>query len=228
MQLTRPQILLTMIPIQYIIPASLIDEALAAGCRWIQTDSLSDNPAQTLHDCHAAGCYLVLADDVEAARDAAADGVFLTEAGIARTAAQREKPSGIVLQSPKPISTALHAAREMLGEDSPQLAGAWATTAADAITAAKAGADYVQLPAEEAATLAAEIRRAGCNVPLVARFGADWGFTNDAAAEPTGRKFDAAYVLRLLDAGINGIACTAAALPCLSLPLLLHADETEA
>ena len=86
----------------------------------------------------------------------------------------------------------------------------------------------MQLPAEEAATLAAEIRRAGCNVPLVARFGADWGFTNDAAAEPTGRKFDAAYVLRLLDAGINGIACTAAALPCLSLPLLLHADETEA
>lgn len=214
-----------MIPVQYIIPASGIAEALAAGCRWIQTDYHPDEAASWLHDCHAAGCYLVFQDDVEAVRDATADGVFLSAEAIRALSESRKKPSGIVLQSPRPVSTALHVARETLGEDSPQLTGVWTDNADDAITAAKAGADYVQLPAFQALQLAREIRTAGCNIPLVARFGEACTFCTTSPTDGQHPAFTPDFVLRLLDAGINGIACTSTALPPLSLPLLLHADE---
>lgn len=199
-----------MIPIQYIISPADIPEALAMGFRWIQLGQSPTDAHSVLHDCHAAGCYLTIADDVDAVREVVADGLLLTAEGIRQLAARRPEPTGIVLQRPRPITTALHIAREVLGDDSPQIIGVATDNAADVVAAAKAGADYVQVPAAKAVEVATEVREAGCNIHLVAHF--DGNVTPDD-------------IFQVLGVSINGIACHVSHVPPSALPALLHADE---
>lgn len=199
-----------MVPIQYIISPTDIREALAAGCRWIQLEECPSDTKSALHDCHSAGCYLTITDDAEAVRDIAADGLLLTASGIARLAAQRPEPTGIVLQRPRAVTSAIHVAREILGEDSPQIIGVVVDNSADVIAAAKAGADYVQVPAHVAVEVTAEVRQEGCNINMVAHF------ENDVTPDD---------IFQVLGVSLNGIVCHIGHVPPSALPVLLHADE---
>ena len=144
-----------MIPIQYFISPADVREALATGCRWVLLADCPSDFESALCDCRAAGCLLTVCDDAETVRDAVADGLLLTSSGIAALAARRPEPSGIVLQRPHPVTSAVHVARGILGEDSPQIIGVAVDNASDVVAAAKAGADYVLLPAHAAIGIAA-------------------------------------------------------------------------
>lgn len=195
-----------MVPLQYIIHSSHLASALSTGCSWVQ---IVDVPADDiLAACHNGGAYLVLTDDVEACKAMAADGVVLTTDKILQLAAATPEPSGIVLQRPLPITLALASARHTLGEDTPQMIGVQATTEADAVAAAKAGADFIQVPKSPAATLLSAVRQRSFTTPIVA-LDVD----------------DADETLALLDAGISGIACTMDNVPPILIPSLLNADE---
>lgn len=195
-----------MTPIQYIMCSRDISLALTTGCHWIQT---TDAPtADTLAECHDAGSYLVLTDDVELCKTLPADGVVLTPQGIADLAAAEPEPTGIVLQRPLPVTIAIAAARRTLGEDSPQMIGAVVTTPADAVAAAKAGADFLQVAADASVELLQAVRERSFTTPIVA-LGVN----------------DAAQIAPLLDAGVNGVACTIADVPPILFPSYLTADE---
>lgn len=200
----------TMIPIQYFISPADVREALATGCRWVLLADCPSDFESALCDCRAAGCLLTVCDDAETVRDAVADGLLLTSSGIAALAARRPEPSGIVLQRPHPVTSAVHVARGILGEDSPQIIGVAVDNASDVVAAAKAGADYVLLPAHAAIGIAAEVRRAGCGIHMVAHFEGD--ITPDDA-------------FQILGSGLHGIACHIRHVPPSALPVLLHADE---
>lgn len=195
-----------MTPLQYILKASNVEAALSSGCRWMQ---VTDQPSSALREfCHNAGSYLVVTDDVEMCAALPADGVVLTADGIAAVAAQVPEPTGIVLQRPRPITVAISEARRTLGEESPQFVGVVAETPEDAVAAAKAGADFIQVPANLCENLLHAVRDRSFTTPIVA-LGA---FTPDA-------------VPALLDAGISGLACTLEDVPPVMIPLLLTADE---
>lgn len=195
-----------MVPLQYIIESSHLASALSTGCSWVQP---TDVPADgVLAACHEGGAYLVLTDDVEACKAMAADGVLLTTERIVQLAAATPEPSGIVLQRPLPITLALASARRTLGEDTPQMIGVQATTEADAVAAAKAGADFIQVPAAMSTQLLAAVRQRSFTTPIVALGVSD---TDETIA--------------LLDAGISGIACTMDDVPPILIPSLLNADE---
>ena len=185
----------TMIPIQYFISPADVREALATGCRWVLLADCPSDFESALCDCRAAGCLLTVCDDAETVRDAVADGLLLTSSGIAALAARRPEPSGIVLQRPHPVTSAVHVARGILGEDSPQIIGVAVDNASDVVAAAKAGA---------------EVRRAGCGIHMVAHFEGD--ITPDDA-------------FQILGSGLHGIACHIGHVPPSALPVLLHADE---
>lgn len=195
-----------MVPLQYIINSSNLLPALSSGCSWIQTLDVPENSA--VQTAHEAGSYLLLTDDVETCKVVTADGVVLTESKIDALAASVPEPSGIVLQRPLPITTAISAARQILGEDSPQMIGVSVTSAADAIAAAKAGADFIQVPKSNAVELLKAVRDRSFTTPIVAL----------DVTEPE-------ETLELLDAGISGIACTMSDVPPIIIPSLLNADE---
>lgn len=195
-----------MVPLQYIIHSSHLGAALSTGCSWVQT---TDVPAEDLLAmCHEGGAYLVLTDAVEACKAMAADGVVLTTEKILQLAIATPDPSGIVLQRPLPVTLALASARHTLGEDTPQMIGVQVTSEADAIAAAKAGADFIQVPKSEATALLAAVRQRSFTTPIVALGVADVDET-----------------LTFLDAGVSGIACTMDDVPPILIPSLLNADE---
>lgn len=195
-----------MTPLQYILKASEVEAALSSGCHWMQ---VTDKPTTALREqCHNAGCYLVVTDDVETCAALPADGVVLTADGIAAVAAQVPEPTGIVLQRPRPITVAISEARRTLGEESPQFVGVIAETPEDAVAAAKAGADFIQVPQDHSSALLQAVRDRSFTTPVVAL----GTFTPDD-------------VPALLDAGISGIACTLDDVPPVMIPLLLNADE---
>lgn len=201
-----------MVPLQYIINTTDIDSTLACGCHWLQiADSATATPAQLtewLGKCHSAGCYLVLTDDVDSCAAIAADGMVLTTAGIAAVAAKVPEPTGIVLQRPRPITLAIAEARKTLGEESPQFVGVQVQTPEDAVAAAKAGADFIQVPLDLCSTLLQAVRERSFTTPIVAL-----GVLEAEAVAP------------LLDLGISGIACHIDDVPPVMIPLLLNADE---
>lgn len=200
-----------MVPLQYIISPDDVQAALATGCHWLQlapSEVPTERLTELLQQSHAAGAYLVLTDDVARLRDVPADGVLLTACGIANLAASVPEPSGIVLQRPRPITLAIGEARRTLGEESPQFVGVEALSPDDAVAAAKAGADFIQVPADGSLALLQAVRSRSFTTPIVAL----------GAFEP-----DA--VPALLDAGISGLACTLDAVPPVMIPLLLTADE---
>lgn len=195
-----------MVPLQYIVQTRHLEAALSSGCCWIQT--IDPPTALDLKRAHDAGCYLFITDDVEACKTIAADGVLLTKAKVQQLTDQLPEPSGIVLQRPLPITLAIGEARRMLGEESPQMVGVSVDTANDAVAAAKAGADFIQVPRQDAPALTAAVRARHFTTPIVAL-----GVTT---AEETAA---------LLDQGISGIACTMDSVPPLLIPSLLKADE---
>ena len=201
-----------MVPLQYIISPTDFDTALTCGSHWLQLRNCASlEPAQLtemLDRCHAAGCYLVLTDAVEACVDVAADGVLLTAEGIESVAARVPEPTGIVLQRPRPITQAIAEARKALGEESPQFVGVQAATAEDAVAAAKAGADFIQVPLDLCPTLLQAVRERSFTTPIVAL-----GILDAEAVGP------------LLGQGISGIACHIDEVPPVMIPLLLNADE---
>lgn len=195
-----------MTPIQYIMRSRDVSSALTSGCHWIQT---TDAPsADVLTECHDAGCYLVITDDVECCKALPADGVVLTAKSIAELAAAEPEPTGIVLQRPLPITTAIAAARRTLGEDTPQMIGVVVATPADAVAAAKAGADFLQVAADASVELLQAVRERSFTTPIVA-LGVN----------------DVAQIAPLLDAGVSGIACTIDDVPPILFPSFLTADE---
>lgn len=201
-----------MVPLQYILKAADLAAAQQAGCHWVQlSDSAgmgADEVAFLLAQSHAAGSYLVLTDNVDACCAAAADGVVLTPAGISATVARLPEPSGIVLQRPLPVTQAIGEARRTLGEESPQFVGVVAETPADAVAAAKAGADFIQVPQALCTTLLQAVRERSFTTPIVAL-----------------GTFAPEEVPALLDAGISGVACSIDDVPPVMIPLLLTADE---
>lgn len=201
-----------MVPLQYIINTTDLDAALACGCHWLQlADSASASAAQLtewLGQCHTAGCYLVLTDDVDTCAAIAADGVVLTTEGIAAVASKVPEPTGIVLQRPRPVTLAIAEARKTLGEESPQFVGVQVHTAEDAVAAAKAGADFIQVPLALCPTLLQAVRERSFTTPIVAL-----------------DVLDAEAVSTLLDKGVSGIACNIGEVPPVMIPLLLNADE---
>lgn len=189
----------TMTPIQYILRgndlSATLSAALSAGCRWVQLAAPlpAGLPlADFLHDCHAAGAYLVLSDDAETCKEVAADGVVLS--APTTTAAD---------------SLNIYEARKMLGEDTPQFIGAFVRTVAEAITAAKMGADFLQTDKE----LCIDIRNALVEHRLT---------TPVVAVGITGPE----EIPALLDAGISGIACDIDKVAPAVFPILLTADES--
>lgn len=199
-----------MVPLQYIIAPADIDAALAAGCHWLQlhTHVAADQLTKLITTCHEAGSYLLVTDDAEVCRDATADGVLLTPSGIKVLADAEPVPSGIVLQRPLPITQAIASARRTLGEDSSQFIGVLVETAQDAVAAAKAGADFIQVPAEQAKECLQAVNERSFTTPVVAL-----GVT------------DAEDITTLLDQGISGIACHMKEVPPIMIPLFLNADE---
>lgn len=201
-----------MVPIQYILQAQDFDASLLSGCHWFQLSGGSQlnesEMASLLARCHDAGAYLVLTDDVDGCHMVAADGVLLSAEGIATMAAQVPEPTGIVLQRPRPITLAIGEARRTLGEESPQFVGVEAQTPEDAVAAAKAGADFIQVPIDICTTLLQAVRERSFTTPIVAR----------GAAEVS-------QISALLDAGINGLAVSFEEMHPLMLPLLLNADN---
>lgn len=201
-----------MVPLQYIINTADLDAAMSCGCHWLQlADSAAASASQLqewLGQCHAAGCYLVLTDDVDTCAAIAADGVVLTTAGIEAVAAKVPEPTGIVLQRPRPITLAIAEARKALGEESPQFVGVQVHMAEDAIAAAKAGADFIQVPLDLCPTLLQAVRERSFTTPIVAL-----------------GVLETEYVGHLLDLGISGIACHIDDVPPVIIPLLLNADE---
>ena len=202
--------LTTMIPIQYFVSPADVRDALATGCRWILLTECPSDLESSLRDCHGAGCFLTVCDDAETVRDVLADGLLLTSSGIDTMVARHPEPSGIVLQHPRLVTSAIHMARGVLGEDSPQVIGVAVDNATDAVAAAKAGADYVLLPGHAAIGIAADVRQAGCGIYMVAHFEGE--VTLDDA-------------FQVLGAGLHGIACHIDHVPPSALPVLLHADE---
>lgn len=200
-----------MVPIQYIISPHDVDAALTAGCRWIELTETCDDIPALLHSCHAAGCFLVLQNAADVCKETAADGVLLTLEGIERIANAQPKLSGIVLQQPRPVTTAIHATREILGEDTPQFIGVVVETSEDAVAAAKAGADFIQVPFERHQELFLAVRERSFTTPLVV----------------LGSSFMPKDVLSLLDEGLSGIACSIDHIAPVQLPALLKADEEE-
>lgn len=195
-----------MTPLQYTLKASDVEAALSSGCRWIQ---VTDKPTSPLRDlCHNAGCYLVVTDDVVTCAALPADGVVLTASGISAIASQVPEPTGIVLQRPRPVTLAIGEARRTLGEESPQFVGVVAETPADAVAAAKAGADFIQVPQALCTTLLQAVRERSFTTPIVAL-----------------GTFAPEDVPALLDAGISGVACSIDDVPPVMIPLLLTADE---
>lgn len=195
-----------MTPLQYILKASEVEAALSSGCHWMQ---VTDKPTTAhLEQCHNAGCYLVVTDDVETCAALPADGVVLTASGVAAIASQVPEPTGIVLQRPRPITVAISEARRTLGEESPQFVGVVAETPEDAVAAAKVGADFIQVPQDHSSALLQAVRDRSFTTPVVAL----GTFTPDD-------------VPALLDAGISGLACTLDDVPPVMIPLLLNADE---
>lgn len=201
-----------MVPLQYIIGAADVDSALATGCHWLQLNSketlTTENVAALLARSHSGGAYLVLTDDVDCCNAIAADGVVLTSEGIAAIASRIPKPTGIVLQRPRPITLAIGEARRTLGEESPQFVGVVTETPEDAVAAAKAGADFIQAPATHCIELLKAVRERSFTTPVVAL-----GVT------------DAESIPALLDKGLSGIACSILDVPPVMIPLLLNADE---
>lgn len=201
-----------MVPIQYILQACDFDASLLSGCRWFQLSNASEldesELASLLARCHSAGAYLVLTDDIERCHSIAADGVLLSVEGIATVAAKVPQPTGIVLQRPRPITLAIGEARRTLGQESPQFVGVVAETAEDAVAAAKAGADFIQVPIDICTTLLQAVRERSFTTPVVAL----------GAAEES-------QIPALLDADINGFAVSFEEIHPLMLPLLLNADE---
>lgn len=201
-----------MVPIQYILNATCLDSALSCGCYWLQLADacqLSDaDLADALARSHAAGSYLVLTDAVEACRRIAADGVLITPEGISAIASHVPEPTGIVLQRPRPVTLAIGEARRTLGEESPQFVGVVAESPEDAVAAAKAGADFIQVPLDRCTPLFQAVRDRSFTTPIVA--------LGSCAPDD---------VPAILDAGINGIACRMDDVPPLMVPLLLTADE---
>ena len=214
-----------MVPIQYIIDASDIDAALATGCRWLQLRSghelTHEAAAELLERCHSGGTFLVLTDDLECCTQIGADGVLLTTAGIASVASRIPEPSGIVLQRPRPIALAIGEARRTLGEDSPQFVGVVAETPDDAIAAAKAGADFIQVPLASPSP-----SEEGENCPpsslIHLKPFIESPFTTPIVALGA---IEAESIAALLEAGISGIASTIDDVPPVMIPLLLNADE---
>lgn len=201
-----------MVPLQYIIRAADIDSAIATGCRWLQLRHemklSADDAAALLARSHSGGAYLVLTDDVDCCSAIAADGVVLTAEGIAAICSRVPEPTGIVLQRPRPITLAIGEARRTLGEESPQFVGVVAETPEDAVAAAKAGADFIQVPASLCVKLLEAVRERSFTTPIVAL-----------------GTFDAESIPTLLDEGLSGIACSIEDVPPVMIPLLLNADE---
>lgn len=203
-----------MTPLQYIIAPSDVAPALLAGCRWMQMDeaaahTISDDDFKALiAECHSSCCYMLLTDDYERCLAVQADGVVLSAAQIERIAAAIPPPSGTILQCPRPVTQAIAQVRRTLGEDSPMLLGAYVSTAEDAVAAARSGADFIQVPAINAAALSAAVRERSFTTPVVACGVAD-----------------ADEIPSLLDAGINGVACHSRQVPPVLIPSLLNADE---
>lgn len=201
-----------MVPLQYIVSAADLDSAFSVGVHWVQLTAKSsadaDICATLLKRSHEAGSYLVLTDDVTSCKTIAADGVVLTTAGIDQIAATLPEPTGIVLQRPRPVTLAIGEARRTLGEESPQFVGVVAETPEDAVAAAKAGADFIQVPRALCPTLLQAVRERSFTTPIVALGVAD----PDAVAS-------------LLDSGISGVACSMADVPPVMVPLFLNADE---
>lgn len=201
-----------MVPLQYIINPADIDSALATGCHWLQLSAKQvipqANAAALLAQSHAGGAYLVLTNDVECCCAISADGVVLTSEGINAIASRIPEPSGIVLQRPRPITLAIGEARRTLGEESPQFVGVVAETPEDAVAAAKAGADFIQVPSALCLELLHAVRERSFTTPIVA-LGA----------------VEAESIPALLDEGISGIACAIEDAPPVMIPLLLNADQ---
>lgn len=201
-----------MVPLQYMVSATDIPAALSVGVHWLQLDApdsfLGESCAQLLQLAHDAGSYLVLTDAPEICKDTAADGLLLTLDGIAVLTDALPEPTGIVLQWPRPITLAIAEARRILGEESPQFVGVVATTPDDAVAAAKAGADFIQVPQPLCPTLLQAVRQRSFTTPIVAL---------DVC--------EADAIPHLLDAGVSGIACTMAHVPPIMIPLFLNADE---
>lgn len=210
MCVTLPSKSQIMVPIQYIVSSQDVDAALAAGCRWIELSSCDDDISSLKHDCHAAGCFLVVQDAVEVCKETAADGVLLSLEGIEGIAAAQPKPSGIVLQQPRPVTTAIHAARAVLGEDTPQFIGVFVERPEDAVAAAKAGADFIQVPLGRHQELLLAVRERSFTTPVVA----------------LGTSFTPSSIVALLDEGLSGIACSISDISPLQLPGLLKADDS--
>ena len=201
-----------MVPFQYIVSAADLDSAFSVGVHWVQLTAKSSADAEIcaplLQRAHEAGSYLVLTDDVACCKSIAADGVLLTADGIAQIAASVPEPSGIVLQRPRPVTLAIGEARRTLGEESPQFVAVVAETPDDAIAAAKAGADFIQVPQPLCPTLLQAVRERSFTTPIVAL----------GVADPEA-------VASLLDSGISGVACSMADVPPVMVPLFLNADE---
>lgn len=201
-----------MVPLQYIVSAVDLDSAFSVGVHWVQlaadSSADADSCASLLQRAHDAGSYLLLTDDVACCKHIAADGVVLTADGIVQLAAAIPEPTGIVLQRPRSITLAIGEARRTLGEESPQFVGVVAETPDDAVAAAKAGADFIQVPQALCPTLLLAVRERSFTTPIVAL---------DVA--------DPEAVAGLLDLGISGVACSLAEVPPVMVPLFLNADE---
>lgn len=195
-----------MVPLQYIIHFSELQAALASGCSWIQTTDVPD--ASAVQMAHDGGSYLFVTDNVEACKTIAADGVLLTSEAIETLASEVPEPTGIVLQKPHPITIAIAEARKTLGEETPQMIGVVATTPSEAVDAAKAGADFIQVPKDDAIMLLNAVRERSFTTPIVSL-----------------EVQDVAETIALLGAGINGIACSMEDVPPILIPSLLNADE---
>lgn len=210
-----------MTPLQYLLPSAAITDALSYGVHWLQT---TDAPsAADVSACHAAACYLLVTDDIEACLTAGADGIVLTPAAIQHIAAETPEPSGIVLQRPLPITTAIHSVRNRLGPESPLMLGVLVTTEAEAVAAAKAGADFLQVaPDDTSATDTSADDTAPATPLALLQAVRARSFTTPVVALSVTTP---AAVPALLDAGFSGIAATSDAVPPVAIPALLAADE---
>lgn len=201
-----------MVPLQYIINVADLDSAMSVGVHWVQLSAKTTADAalfaSLLQRAHEAGSYLVLTDDVACCKEIAADGVVLTAQGIAQVAAAVPEPTGIVLQRPRPITLAIGEVRRTLGEESPQFVGVVAETSEDAVAAAKAGADFIQVPTALCPTLLQAVRARSFTTPVVAL-----------------GVYDAETVAELIAAGVSGVACFVDDVPPVMVPLLLNADK---
>lgn len=195
-----------MTPIHYIMSSQDVDTALSSGCLWIQIEGHADE--EILKKCHDAGSYCVLTDDVPRCKEIAADGVVLTPKAIERLAAEEQEPTGIVFQRALPISLVIGSVRRTLGEDTPQMLGVVATTDFEAIAAAKAGADFIQVYKENCLNILKAVRGRSFTTPIVAI-----GVTETEEICP------------LLDEGISGISCHIKDVPPILFPSFLTADE---